>query len=661
MGRGNELRVVGKMIIWKSVNRTAIAFVAFVLFILMVPQFVYANEMTEYSVSLDYEPSGNYDDQANRLDNTTTTNHDTWNPAPVGVWVGGFAPESLMRLSTVPDSNCSVGLAQVCYFTPDQIMSGASQTIVRLPLHTTTDTWTRAILNIYEIGTNANWTFNETTMFSWPVTREFPLEFNSMTLNFTAGYHQLMYWSMNLTPSDASPSDGNDVYTRDERTYVIINTPIHPNRYYLFVTYAFYATDKYAEIYWHPDSMTQGRWNRSTMGIYNLLDPDLYSLIVDDFNVSFGYSFDFRQGFGESTWALNKFFFKDDQLCFWAYMDPKTINLSDYFTILIPFVAESRNISITCSVWMDDQLSDSAHEIIHNVSEWNDFILLSNKDNWTNELIAGGGMNFTGWFQIFLTFHNDTRIKFYLNDLKTTYDTGYNQTWFYGSDYRFRFIWDNNWHWNPLEFVQWQNFDMSKTLVYHWQMYFIVQSNPYYWEKTTPNPPAPPHMARDYDEMNFSEKIFYNFGRIAIKMGQILVSMGMPFGYTIMDIGVEAILIAQYVDLPDPLGFIQDGLNWAWDKLVGFGQWIWKIGQSIVGAIKWFVEQLVYYGSIILGILLFILAFVVLFVPMWATLKIAMAFRKAVFGDIEGATGEIKGMVNTAQGAFKKIPGVGGG
>ena len=43
-----------------------------------------------------------------------------------------------------------------------------------------------------------------------------------------------------------------------------------------------------------------------------------------------------------------------------------------------------------------------------------------------------------------------------------------------------------------------------------------------------------------------------------------------------------------------------------------------------------------------------ILAFVVLFTPLYFTTKIAMATRKAMLGDVQGATDELKGAAATA-------------
>jgi hypothetical protein len=295
-------------------------------------------------------------------------------------------------------------------------------------------------------------------------------------------------------------------------------------------------------------------------------------------------------------------------------------------------------------------------------NEYNDYIFLSCAENFTQNFTLG---NFTGWFYIELIIGNNTRMKFWMEDLPMVSGaTGFNSSFFYvysligKTASGPRAIHDNNYRWNPLEVLEYNSANNSFHDWCHFAPYFSFQLNPYYYTRN--NAPSP-------DKNNEKHKGETNWYRVGMFLGGILLIMAgsivtlvcPPAGLLMIGVGIGMTITSLSDKLWNGLsGAVSDALNWAYDKLAALGNFIWKVGQSIAGLIIKFAETLVYFGSIVLGIILFILAFIVLFIPMYFTLKLAMAFRKAVFGDIEGSANEIRGLVNTTQGAVSKVRGV---
>lgn len=622
-----------------------------VLALLIVPQFVTAETMTEYTVDLDYRPTGDNDGEQNRLDPDAETCRDTWDPVPTGVFVGGFSKESSLRLSLVPDTNCSVALAQVLRFDASQIMSGSSYFVVRLPMRTPeTGKWSSAYVSIYRISADSNWTFESNLTFEDGT----PHKYNNMRINFTAGDQHLVYWSREISPSDSSPTDGDDHFSRSNRTYLMASAPIYPDVYYLIVTMVKYASDRYVDVYWQPESLTLGAWNRSTLATYNQVAPDSYVLSQENFNISLGYSFDFRHGFAQGMSGWNKWIDDGDQLS-WL-MKLEDVDLDQYLTFMWPFWSTTANLSVRVEV-LAFNFTDAEYEsIIDDNSEWNDFILLSTTAALSTILTDPWCSDWAGWCKVRLSFGNDTRLRIFTRDLEFQSPTGFNGTWLESGLYvQALYIHAPNWSYDPLEYILW-NDTLGLIEAIHWCPQASLQLNDYYWSQSAPQSVHMEQTKRSWENMTLVQKSFYVFGRFLITMGEVVTPVIPPLGYAVTAAGMAAVMVAEYANLPDPLGWLSDGLNWAWDKLQGFGQWLWKVGQRIYGAISWFVEQLIYYGSIILGMLILILAFIVLFTPMYFTVKVAVATRKAMLGDFQGATEELKGAAATAGKLVRRRP-----
>lgn len=618
--------------------------------VLIGSSYVSAASVTE-TTEVNFRAMGQGDVVQNNLDEGEVSNFDTWDPVPQGVWFGGWPKESILRLDEVPDDDFSIALAQVALFGSDLIMSGAAKTLIRLPIRTTDDPWDHALLNVYEISRATNWSFIRMITQNKAGPPD-PFKLNDMRINFTAGPHELMFWSQEIEPDDISPTDDDDHFTRSNRTFCFVDAPIHPGRYYLFVTYVWYDSDKYVDIYLQPDSLDSGgSWNRSSLAVYNEQAPDLYSLVNQNFNISMGYSFDFVHGFGNSAYGLNHWFDAEDRIEFYSYVDPDQIDTSHYLTFMLPFRSSTDNVTWSVTIYAIN-FGEGDHRTLFSIDDYvaNDFLLFSMEDDLANNITA---FNFDGWFKVICTVKNDTRLWLPLWDIPFNETTSINETFFGESDdlnwKEFFYTWDSDWRYNPLQFLQYEKASYQ-VYNYHWMVQHSIQFNPYRWDKVGPAAAGTENL-ESTEEMTFGQKIFYGIGSVFIKVGNWIAPIHPGYGYDLRLTGLAAQMVAQYADFPGVLGWAYDKLMIVRDALVQVGQWLWRVGQAIRGALE-FVWDLL---QVVLAIGIVILAVVLLFTPIYFTFKGGMAIRKAVLGDIEGAAAEITGAVQTSQKMVRKL------
>ena len=628
-------------------NWTRWTFAIVAIVIILVPTYADGATYQPFNQDVDFAAIAG-DGVQNNLDPGARTNYDTWDPAPNGVWFGGWAIESLLRLRVVPDDEFQVAMAQVCYFTGDLIMSGAARTLVRLPMRLVDGgSWDRARLNVYAIDQSTNWTWD---YFDTPVGPPgMGLQLDHMKINFTEGPHELIFWSENYDPTDTSPTDDNDHFSRANRTFAFVDAPLPPNQYLLFVTYAWYPSDYYVEIYWSPDSLdADGDWNRSSLSTYNRVAPDAYSIESYNSNASFGYSFDFTNGYGNSAYGFNSWMNAGDELKFFSYVNLTHVNDDDYLTLMVPFRAATDNVSWNISIYIFNPISGGFTEIF----TWGnyitrEFLLISMEDDWDNNS-TGLGFTPNGWFLILMQINNDTRIRMPLWDITPETDiNGPNQTW---NGTSFGGVWDTDYYlnYNPMHWIQ-LNRGGTDFYKYHWMPQHTLQFANYVWTKNVPatSGETEHHIT---DDMSFGDKILYGIGFCLLIVGEEMTgTLGFRTGEPLRWIGAAFQLIA-FAGVTEGFGFS----GWAWDGLKRIGQffmdigtWIWRGVQAVIGAISWLVDTIVYYSSIILGILIFALSIFTGFFMLYFSAKIAMTIVSAFRFRGREAVGHIKDMAAT--------------
>lgn len=604
--------------------------IAIALVSMLVPtQYVRAAQYDQVEQEFSYLAPNDSDEIQNRLDETTETNRDTWDPVPTGVYMGPWSKESSFQLSLVPDDDCSIIVAQVVKFESDTIMNGASYFIVRLPLSTT---YEFAYLDIYEIERDTTWTFEE-NITHMPTGHSR----NNLRINFTGGNQSLVAWTYTMEPSDESPTDGDFYYSRNNRTYCMVRAPIRTDTYYLFVTTAKYESDAYVEIYWSPESLT-GDWNYSALATYNKVAPDTFYLEIDTFNISAGYSFDFQEGFGASMCGYDKYNPSGSQYKF--YKKIQEVDLDHYLTFMFPFYQTTTNVSIRTVVQAWDFAGNNEY-LIDDIREWNDFILISSDDTIDN-LIAGAWKNhWEGWLRIKIQVLNNTRLRVYTRDLEFA-PSGFNATWDGDDGSLFQ---DTNlvhapgWNWQPEHYFLWNDTagpPVNYEYVY-WQIQSYVQLNDYKWLPSNPPGDNKQESPSTWESILFASKHFFASNKLFIKYDEdeptyeLTPLGGFMFGSQPMDFISNALIQSVYA-INDYAGRAWDGLNWAWEKLKDLGLWLWKVGQSIVGVVTWFIETITYYASIILGLIVLVIALIILFLPMWFSAKFGQIIVNALRG-----------------------------
>lgn len=623
--------------------------VSFLLVVLTLSSTAQGAVLYDYQ-EIRFQAPGNSDVVQNVLDPSEDTNVDTWDPPPEGVWFGGWAKETLMRIEDVPDTKYELALAQVCYFGSDVIMSGASRTLVRLPVLTTASTWSHGLLYVYEISTGTNWTFGREITERADTGDDH--ELNDMRINFTAGSYELIYWSQDLDPADTSKSDDDDHFSRSNRTYVYVDAPIKPATYYLFISYIWYASDQYVDVYLQPDSLdTTASWNRSTIATYNEEAPDLYDLGVFDFNFSMGYSFDFLHGFGNSAYGLNHWFYDGDDIEYYTYIDPDSIDSSHYLTFMMPFRSSVDNISWNVTLYaMNFEIGTTT--VLFSLEEmiFNDFILYSMPDTWTTNITG----DWTGWIKIYLTVGNNTRLWLPLWDIGLTNAMRWDDDFFInmtGSGFpelNFPHAPDGSFN-----LGQYLELERGSTPTYHyfWTPQHSIQFNDYYWTKTS-GTSAGTDRLEETENMTHSESVFWAAGRILLKIGDVFTPIVVAAGEFARDPWYAAKIALYYGTgvLSQLDGSVWDTILQALIPIYALGRFLEKIGFSAYDTYKAALTFL----DALLAVIIFILSMVAFFVPVYFTIKGAMALRKAVLGDPQGAIEEVKGAADTALEAGSK-------
>jgi hypothetical protein len=93
---------------------------------------------------------------------------------------------------------------------------------------------------------------------------------------------------------------------------------------------------------------------------------------------------------------------------------------------------------------------------------------------------------------------------------------------------------------------------------------------------------------------------------------------------------------------------VLDGLKWLGNWLYKIGMWLWK-------ALTWLFEQIVYYGGILIGLLIIAVAIGLFIGPIYALVKIMGAFLMMAQGDYEKAAAQISGIVATGKSVVARL------
>jgi hypothetical protein len=613
----------------------------FLVALIVLPHFVSATTYETVTEQINIQPEGDVDEKWNMLNETSRTNEETWNPRPEGVFVGGVVPESLFQTNVIAGEHAHLVLLNEFEFQSNYMMSGSSEFVVRLPVHTESNSWIDGYFNIYSLDDDTTYKVDYRSLYN-------------VVVYFT-GDAQMVYSSHIYSNDTEITSDYDNYYTMDERTYVMVKCPIVPGQRYLFEANLEYEQDNPPKWYFSSSDVASDGHTKSTITIYYQEAPDQKYLDTNTIDVDLGWSFVFQKGFGNTISGINKYFNKNDALYFYSYVPSSKTFTNKVVNLMIPFFSDSENISMEVRVW--DTVA-ALNLVINVTDDFTDFILLN-----SSVMSHSSGDDQDNWWIVKIRFNESVRIKFPMFDLKD-------------KDQKIQFStapnYNNQADENDMEYFEicsegyYPDLDNDWSGRYDRVWFMLMHSlriDNTTWQQVTLELPI---LETSGTEGDMGNKIWIDLLAIGLVVagGVLIVSSVITGGATAVP-GVMLITSGVLVWIGNNKEFIRESaigtyvrnlLTSVWNTLVGIGKWLWQIGEMIVGAITWIVEQIIYYGAILLAIVITGLAAIV---PMmiWGFEALMLTFfLKLAQGKPEEAgalAARVGGMISGAAGKMR--------
>lgn len=614
---------------------------ALVLAFIMISPGMFAATLDESEILVDMESShaDEYDELNNLAGNATHSNYETWNPVPNGIWIGADTEESLYRLNMVTSNNSIFTMTWAVRFSSSQIMNGASQFTVRLPIY----------VDSYVTGVSLSILASD-TVDSHDLVANAPVWNTSASLDY-------IYVKDFFDPADVSVVDGNDVFTRNNRMYVSITAPILAEQIYVFVMAVTYGPDGNPSFYISPNDVATDQIINSWFGWRIPTGPGVYSTGEERFDIDWGASYDMKGGLGNGVTSIQLYMNKGDELWFtlWA---PYVLGVNGHHTIAIPFYTSNGSAQFNVTV---TQRSVGGPDVLTNTSEgWYDQMIMVSNDAAVN---ATGATSFHKQFTVNLTSCTGQWITFYFkNGLLDNPGVTLNGT-------KYTML-------NP---------DLSDPYVNDAELFigftpicsYLVCSE----KIVTPVMGSVVEPTEVEAESFFGKGILKGLYMFWVKVNQYgeefraktfdVQTEGEYVAYALSmlsggGVGVAWWVVSALTDLPTPIdvyrqvkGFVDNVLDMVWDALKAIGNFLWSIGEYIYDALTWLADQIVEYGAYLLGLLIIAAGLLIFFFPIHYQLKLwtsalllaqgkiaqAQAGVEEVASDIKGKAGKIGGML----------------
>lgn len=561
-----------------------------------------------------------YDETVNIANESSATNHQTWTPEPKGAFVGSATPESHFQLQTMATNNTDLRLTWESTISSEQIMSGASQFVLRTPIHVT-DTLGECGLSIYSIQENETYEVTSGTNIEWGSDAE-PFEIFSRS---------------DMYPSDTNITDGNDVWVKDSRMYVKIMTPILPDRPYLFVFDADYTGEGEMELWLAPNDVCNDGITRSNIAYTVPTSPDTEEVSYHEIELDLGYSFDFRQGLGNGVTARSFYLYPGDIIQFTATA-PGQGELDGYHTLMIPFQTGNGSAAFEVTV------ADDSNIFVANRTY--DGYILESSDSTYN---ASDPDRYR--YTVRLESQWPQRVQLYFEDQpystpnKGEVNTNNTRHTYVGLENFERP--DGSEYWKEIGFQVLSRYQVCANQSTHLDIGAVMPDKGIQWDWwefakwVFPTAHFVDFVIGDEEDSNY-ERITRG---VSILTGPGLAG------------GMFAEWIANTLDesgiLDDLQGKMRNALDNAWGALSGFGSFLWSVGEYIYDALTWFADMITEYGAYLLGLTIVGVALLLFFFPLWFELKLLEYFRALAQGDPKKAqaTGQqIVGTLNKIRG-----------
>lgn len=588
------------------ISKNVVAFLAIfaALMIVTVPFASAAGGSVERQITMEIDSvnESRYNEIVNLGDpSSAATNPSTWNPTPSGIWLGASTEESLFSFHDVMRENNYFNVFHEVIFNSTQVMNGASVTIIRSPINM--DGVVALDFAMYRL-TVPGWEIK----YAWG---DYGLD---------ATYYTVARMTVDI--SDYNITSGSDSWIKDGRLYIELHSPIYSGVDYVLHWNVVYAPEVNPTVYLTSQDVANDGLYQMKVGIVNEIAPDDIVTSSYSWDVEPGISYDMLNGLGNNLYAESIYVHAGDNLTFQS-----TITNDDeyYHTLMIPFVTEDHTLDATVTVHksrFDDTVlwQDSR-------TEWYDYILACSDTSISGEIGAA---------LVNITFNEDTRINLMFFDLPEPLEYWANQA---------NFVIGGVEH--TIFARPWASYQLSLGEV------LPPSIDPYDW-------PDLVEMEKNKQQTWFGTII----GTIMIVVGAtaIATGIGIPLGAALIAGGVSMIILENvahgmgYQGLPDLLtGVFTNVLDAAWDTLSGVGDFLWSIGESIYDAIVWFIDAVIEYGSVLLGLLIIGVALALFFIPIYTQLKLWGIVWSMAKGKLDKAVSQAQDLYGQAQEVVGKV------
>lgn len=556
----------------------------------------------QITMEIDSVNESRYNEVVNLGDpNSAATNPSTWNPTPSGIWLGASTEESLFSFHDIMREDNFFNVFHEVIFNSTQIMNGASVTIIRSPIN-------------MEGVVALEFAMYRLTEPGWDI------EYTWGDYGLDATYYTIARMTVDIT--DYNITGGSDSWIKDDRLYIELHCPIYSGVDYVFHWNVVYAPEASPTVYLTSQDVANDGLYQMKVGIVNELAPDDIVTSSYSWDVEPGISYDMLNGLGNNLYAESIYVHSGDNLTFQSVISDDS---EYYHTLMVPFVTEDHTLDATVTVHtsrFDDTIlwQDSR-------TDWYDYILSCSDTTISGEIGAA---------LVNITFNEDVRINLMFFDLPEPLEYWANQANFVISGVN-----------HTIYARPWASYQLSLGEV------LPPSIDPYDW-------PELMEMEANKQQTWFGTII----GTIMIVVGAaaIATGIGIPLGAALIAGGVSIIILEEvahglgYQGLPDLLsGVFTNIIDAAWDALSAVGDFLWSIGESIYDAIVWFIDAVVEYGSVLLGLLIIGVALALFFIPIYAQLKLWGIIWSMAKGKLDKAVSQAQDLYGQAQDVVGKV------
>jgi len=618
---------------------------------MLLPVIVSAEAKIEHTEIADFEPAeDNYDEKINIANDTIRSNIDTWQPLPPGTFVGGSVEESKMRLNEMcAGSNGQIALASIINFQREYLYAGASQLYVRLPIYVDDEYSALGQVDfyIYEIAEGESNTIN--IQLDDPYGD--PVSFAQVLgLWDDSKYRKIAYFldagnlKGNVVDPDVHTNPAQSSYIIENRIYCRLIAPIFPDKNYIFLTIAYVNVGNPFDVFFCASDFASDNIKNSHIDYYFKPAVDQYIYRENPVDADLGYSIVAQNGISGHYSELD-YYYQDGYSLIW-YEAIEVDEATSYGAVnfILEFEKDADTaLNYTLSIEHYNGTIGDSPGVLDGGYWWeletdSDYIIASQPVNHTYTAFDWGGVYYQ-FFKVQLTINKEIRIRFVLDyneefprtDTDSSYDLERTEQINYMAIYSTIGV---GYKIMPIFMGIRSTIAIENESLNHTSIYTVgISKKPWY-----------SGMIFEF----FSDHWVDILGIALIAGGILLVPFTGGWSLLMVAAGVTILLYDnwdEFRDLVDKfVGMVIDGLSW-------LGNWLYKIAMEVWKALTWFVDQIIYYGAILLGMLIVAVA---IFIFGYA-LQIQLSFWKMILalvdGDLEKAekqagklTGTIKGM-----------------